>query len=94
MASEEEIIKNLEEEIPAIDKIIEEQNYTEANIGKLEYFVSRIILLAEINTTLKESTIITRIREEQNKPGYPRHNMHIIISNAKGLLDTIKLYQR
>jgi len=85
-------IKKLKSEIPDIDKTVSNETYSKADISKLEYFVSRIITLAESTKGFGGSSIIARIRELQSDRINYEDNLHIIIANAKGLLDSLDIY--
>jgi len=88
----QEQIKKLKSEISDIDKIILNETYSKTDISKIEYFVSRIVTLAETTSGFNGSSAIARIRELQRNPVTYYEDLHIIVANAKGLLDSLDVY--
>ncbi len=83
-------VQKLKKEIPDIEETLKLRPFSQESVSKLEYFTSRVVALAEMTKNLNSSTIIKRISDLQRDKAYPM-NMHIIISNAKGLLDSLDM---
>lgn len=86
-------IKRLKDEIPEIEKIVSGKKFEEEEIGKLEYFISQVISIAEATPRIQNSTQFKRIRELQESNRYPS-NMYILFPIIKGILETLEnLYE-
>ncbi|GAI89304.1 unnamed protein product [marine sediment metagenome] len=92
MLKTQEEIRKLKLEASNIDKILANESYSKADIGKFEYFISRITNLAESLKDFKNSSTITRIRELQKDKADYHDNLPLIIANTKALLDSLDEY--
>ncbi|GAI56044.1 unnamed protein product [marine sediment metagenome] len=86
--STEEQIKSIKKQIPEMEKIVSEKKFDKTPMGKLEYFISQVISIAEITKGLKNSMQLERIKELQKSNRYPT-NMYILFPIVKGILETL-----
>jgi len=84
-------VNKLKKEFPEIEKLVSDQKYSSPEIDKIEYFISSVVLLAETEPSLNNSSQIKRIQELQRKESRYPHTLNIILAIAKGLLDTLEM---
>ena len=88
----QEQIQKLKLEIPKLDKILLDKNYSKDDLGKIEYFISSICTIAETTKGFNGSTTITRIRQLQSDKNSYYENLHLMVANTKALLDNLDSY--